>query len=115
MPALLITCSAAYSVTGGSVGWGASSGSYSGSPVCPGAHFGAGSVATVVSKSGSRVGAPTGLATIQASTETTFYVLAVYFGSVGVRRMRHAVIAGLGADAAGAVGAVLACQLLAPG
>jgi spore maturation protein SpmA len=38
---------------------------------------------------------------IQGSTETTFYVLAVYFGAVGIRRVRHAVACGLIADVAG--------------
>ncbi len=46
-------------------------------------------------------------ATIQGSTETTFYVLAVYFGSVGIRRTRHAVACGLLADLAGIVSAIL--------
>ena len=44
---------------------------------------------------------------LQGSTETTFYVLAVYFGAVGSRRVRHAVAAGLIADLAGIIGAVL--------
>ncbi len=43
---------------------------------------------------------------IQGSTETTFYVLAVYFGAVGVRRVRHAVACGLIADAAGILAAI---------
>ena len=47
-------------------------------------------------------------ATIQGSTETTFYVLAVYFGSVGIRRTRHAIGCGLFADAAGITAAILA-------
>jgi spore maturation protein SpmB len=38
-------------------------------------------------------------------------VLAVYFGSVGVRRTRHAAACGLAADAAGVVGAILVCYL----
>lgn len=46
------------------------------------------------------------------STETTFYVLAVYFGSVGVTRYRHALAAGLLADAAGMAAAVIAVRLL---
>jgi len=50
--------------------------------------------------------------TIYGSSETTFYVLAVYFGAVGVRRTRHAVLAGLLGDLAGAVAAVLVCRLL---
>ena len=50
--------------------------------------------------------------TMNGSTETTFYVLAVYFGSVGVSRIRHAVPAGLAADLAGVVASVIAVQLL---
>ncbi len=49
--------------------------------------------------------------TVQGSTETTFYVLAVYFGSVGIRRTRHALACGLAADAAGIVAAILVCYL----
>lgn len=45
---------------------------------------------------------------VQGSTETTFYVLAVYFGSVGIRRARHAVGCGLAADFAGVAAAILA-------
>jgi spore maturation protein B len=44
------------------------------------------------------------------STETTFYVLAVYFGSVGIRKTRHALVAGLFADAVGVLSAVYICQ-----
>ena len=44
--------------------------------------------------------------TFQGSTETTFYVLAVYFGSVGIRKTRYALIAGLSADFAGVVAAI---------
>jgi spore maturation protein SpmA len=43
---------------------------------------------------------------IQGSTETTFYVLAVYFGAVGIRHSRHAVICGLAADLAGVTAAI---------
>jgi spore maturation protein SpmB len=50
--------------------------------------------------------------TIQGSTETTFYVLAVYFGAVQIRRVRHALAAGLAADVAGLGAAVLICWLL---
>ena len=46
------------------------------------------------------------------STETTFYVLAVYFGSVGIRKSRHALIAGLIADAVGVLSAVYICRLI---
>lgn len=47
----------------------------------------------------------------QGSTDTTFYILAVYFGSVGVRRTRHAVGCGLAADIAGALAAVAVCYI----
>ena len=48
---------------------------------------------------------------VQGSSETTFYVLAVYFGSVGIRKERHALTCGLLADLAGFVAAVLVCYL----
>lgn len=48
-------------------------------------------------------------ATVQGSTETTFYVLAVYFGAVGIQRARHAVGCALVADFAGITAAILAC------
>ena len=47
----------------------------------------------------------------QGSTDTTFYVLAVYFGSVGVRYTRHAVACGLLADLAGIIAAIAICYL----
>jgi spore maturation protein B len=48
-------------------------------------------------------------ATMYGSSETTFYVLAVYFGAVGVRRTRHAVPAALAADLVAAIAAVAVC------
>ena len=48
-------------------------------------------------------------ATVQGSTETTFYVLAVYFGAVGIRHARHAVGCALVADAAGVAAAIGVC------
>jgi spore maturation protein SpmB len=48
---------------------------------------------------------------IQGSSETTFYILAVYFGAVGIRRERYAVPCGLAADLAGYTAAVLLCYL----
>ena len=47
----------------------------------------------------------------QGSTDTTFYILAVYFGSVGIRRTRHAVAAGLLADLAGMIAAIAIAYL----
>ena len=51
------------------------------------------------------------VSTIQGSTETTFYVLAVYFGAVGIKRIRHALIAGLTADVAGVAASAIAVWL----
>jgi spore maturation protein SpmA len=48
-------------------------------------------------------------ATMQGSTETTFYVLAVYFGAVGIRRVRHAVGCALAADFAGILTSIAVC------
>ncbi|MBV9656780.1 MAG: spore maturation protein [Verrucomicrobia bacterium] len=49
-------------------------------------------------------------ATFYGCSETTFYVIAVYFGSVGVRRTRHAIPAGIVADIVGPVASVLVCR-----
>lgn len=49
-------------------------------------------------------------ATIYGSTETTFYVAAVYFGSVGVKQTRHAIPAGLLADLTGVIASVIICR-----
>jgi len=50
--------------------------------------------------------------TIFGSTETTFYVIAVYFGAVNVKRTRHAVPAGLIADAVGVIASVAICRMV---
>jgi spore maturation protein SpmA len=50
--------------------------------------------------------------TIYGSTETTFYVLAVYFGSVAIRKTRHAVIAGLTADTVAVIASLVFCRLM---
>ena len=50
--------------------------------------------------------------TILGGTETTLYVLAVYFGSVGIRHGRHALAAGLLADAAGVTASLVICRLM---
>jgi spore maturation protein SpmA len=49
-------------------------------------------------------------ATIYGSTETTFYVAAVYFGSVGIKQTRHAIPAGLLADLVGVIASVAICR-----
>jgi spore maturation protein SpmA len=51
-------------------------------------------------------------ATIYGSAETTFYVVAVYFGSVSITKTRHAIPTGLFADLVGVIASVLACRLL---
>ncbi|HEX4822780.1 MAG TPA: nucleoside recognition domain-containing protein [Candidatus Polarisedimenticolaceae bacterium] len=50
--------------------------------------------------------------TMQGSTDTTFYILSVYFGAVGIKKTRHAVLAGLLTDAAGIAAAVFICRLV---
>ncbi len=52
------------------------------------------------------------VSTLQGSTETTFYVLAVYFGAVQIKRLRHALVAALTADLAGILAAVAVCRFL---
>lgn len=52
------------------------------------------------------------VSTMYGSSETTFYVLAVYFGSVNIKSTRHAVPAGLIADFFGMLGAVFICRIL---
>ena len=52
------------------------------------------------------------VSTLQGSTETTFYVLAVYFGAVQIKRIRYALVAALCADAAGIAAAVFICSML---
>lgn len=50
--------------------------------------------------------------TVYGSTETTFYVLAVYFASVGIKNARYAPLVGILADLGGFAGAVIVCNLL---
>lgn len=51
-------------------------------------------------------------ATMMGSTETTFYVVAIYFGAVNIQRTRHAIPAGLFADFVGVMAAVFICRLV---
>lgn len=51
-------------------------------------------------------------ATMMGSTETTFYVIAVYFGAVNIRRTRHAIPAGILADLSGILASIYICQWL---
>lgn len=50
--------------------------------------------------------------TMQGSTDTTFFILTVYFGSIGIRRTRHALAVGLCADLAGFIAALTVCRLI---
>jgi spore maturation protein SpmA len=52
------------------------------------------------------------VSTLQGSTETTFYVLAVYYGAVQIQRIRHSLAAALTADAVGIIAAVIVCTYL---
>jgi spore maturation protein B len=49
---------------------------------------------------------------MMGSTETTFYILAVYFGSINVKQTRHALPAALTADLAGIIASVIICQII---
>jgi spore maturation protein SpmB len=49
--------------------------------------------------------------TVQGATDTTFYIIAVYFGSVGIKKTRYAVTCGLIADFAGIIAAILMAYL----
>ena len=51
-------------------------------------------------------------ATFYGCSETTFYVIAVYFGSVGIRKTRHAIPAGIVADIVGPIAAVVVCRAM---
>ncbi|MCX7984425.1 MAG: spore maturation protein [Bacteroidetes bacterium] len=52
------------------------------------------------------------VSTMYGSSETTFYVLAVYFGAVNIRKTRHAVPVGIIADVCGMLGALIICKVL---
>jgi spore maturation protein SpmB len=51
------------------------------------------------------------VSTLQGATDTTFYVLAVYFGAVGIKNTRYAAVCGLIADFAGIIAAILMAYL----
>jgi len=73
-----------------------------------------GLLASTLAQPGSGPDSPLGLllSTLYGSTETTFYVIAVYFGSVGTVSLRHAVAVGLIADGAGLIAATLICKVV---
>ena len=49
---------------------------------------------------------------MQGACDTTLYIIAVYFGSVGITKVRHSLWAGLASDFIGFIGAVIACNLI---
>jgi spore maturation protein B len=51
-------------------------------------------------------------ASAYGSTETTFYVLAVYFGAVSIKKVRHAVVSGLVADIVSLIAAIIVCRFM---
>jgi spore maturation protein B len=71
-----------------------------------------GVMATIIHEHGGNSSIAKTAATMMGGTETTFYVIAVYFGAVNIRRTRHAIPAGLLADLAGIIAAVMICHYL---
>ena len=71
-----------------------------------------GLLSEIISATGVDSYASTLAAVMIGSSETTFYVLAVYFGSVGIKKFRHALLAGLIADFAGILAAVFVSYLV---
>ena len=70
-----------------------------------------GVLADIINQTGVNSYATKLAAVITGSSETTFYVAAVYFGSVGIKKFRHALLAGILADIVGLVVAVIVCRL----
>lgn len=70
-----------------------------------------GVLADIINQAGANSYAAKLAAVITGSSETTFYVASVYFGAVGIKKFRHALLAGILADIAGLVAAVWICQI----
>ena len=70
-----------------------------------------GVLADIVNQSGANSYAAKLAAVITGSSETTFYVAAVYFGSIGIKKFRHALLAGILADIAGLIAAIFVCSI----
>ncbi len=64
----------------------------------------------IVEANGANSYAASFAAVITGSSETTFYVLSVYFGAVGIKKFRHAVLTGVFADIIGIVAAIIVCR-----
>lgn len=65
----------------------------------------------VINQTGANSYATKLAAVITGSSETTFYVAAVYFGSVGIKKFRHALMAGILADIVGLIAAIIVCRI----
>jgi len=70
-----------------------------------------GVLADIINQTGANSYATKLAAVITGSSETTFYVAAVYFGSVGIKKFRHALLAGILADIVGLVAAIWICSI----
>ena len=70
-----------------------------------------GVLADIINQTGANSYATKLAAVITGSSETTFYVAAVYFGSVGIKKFRHALLAGILADIAGLIAAIWVCSI----
>lgn len=64
----------------------------------------------IVNQNGANSYAAKLAAVIAGSSETTFYVIAVYFGSIGITKFRHAILTGILADIAGIICAIFVCK-----
>lgn len=69
-----------------------------------------GMMADIVHQHGGDAAISKTAATMMGSTETTFYVIAVYFGAVSIKYTRHAILAGLLADLAGIIASICICH-----
>ena len=70
-----------------------------------------GVLSDIVNQTGANSYATKLAAVITGSSETTFYVAAVYFGAVGIKKFRHALLAGILADIAGLIAAIWICSI----
>ena len=70
-----------------------------------------GVLADIINQTGVNSYATKLAAVITGSSETTFYVAAVYFGSVGIKKFRHALLAGILADITGLIAAIFVCKI----
>ena len=70
-----------------------------------------GVLADIIKQTGADSYATKLAAVITGSSETTFYVAAVYFGSVGIKKFRHALLAGILADIVGLIAAIWICSI----